>query len=167
VTVSEAPQTKTPLESLLSDTRSFYERVKAGAKAGQPVTQGAFSNFVLNTMLPVLEALRSEYNEGFTAMGELVEGGAGGDDDDDEMDAAEELTVMGQDLIGKLVVFNTVLLQDRGWLTEQGTLAPEAPATIAESFNQLLADLSAYQAAVVEAVEGDDDDEDEDDEVTA
>lgn len=176
--MSDTPETPpaaaasaTALTKLLDDTEAFFRRITTSTRAAQPVTNGTLANFILNTYLPTMKAIRAEYNEGFEAVGEELENIGGGDDDDTALEDAHALVVAGRTLVGELAFFANLLLGELKWLDPAtGQLSAAAPASIREAFDAIFAKITAFEAAAkdvtVEETDGDDDEDDEDGDFT-
>lgn len=140
----------TPLEDLISQTRAFYARVKDGAQASASLTNATLANFVLNTLLPLVEALRKEYNEGFDVVQSVLS-----EEDDDEDGNDDELLVVAKNLVGKLAVFGTVVLKHTNLLDENGNLLDSVPAEIRTMYDQLIQEIATFEQATQPAGEED------------
>ena len=150
---------KTQLEQNIDALTAQYTRMRTGPSKDKPMTQAGLASFVLGSLLPTLEEIRKEYNEGFEAIGALDLG----DDDDDDEDGDDDLLVVAKNILVKLALFNNMVLQHAGFLDEKtGRLLESAPEALREMYDHLASEIAVFDEATKEVDDADGDGDDGD-----
>ncbi len=157
MTTTEAQPEQTPLEKMITSIERQYKR---SLDSGKALTLGDLSNFVLNTLVPLVREVTTEYNDGFAAVEEQLDADVGGGSD-----AASDVVEKAREAVGQLTLFVATLMKDRGWADEQGNPLPAMPEPIQQAYGTVATSLLAFKDAVdVYEAELDDEEDEEDDE---
>lgn len=151
--VENNPAESTPLESLLQATESFYKRT---IESSRPLTQGALSNFVVNDLVPLVKALKAEYDEGFAAVEEQLDAPPG------DEDVATAVVEKSKEVVGQIALYMTALLRQLAWADEQGQPVAAMPDTMREAYETIQGSLHEWKDLVEDFEEGADEEDDAD-----
>lgn len=148
--------------------KSELDKLLDGVERAAKRKPSEINNFVTISLLPLLRAMRAEYNEGFDATFATIEEvrDAAGDEGDDD---AIDLLKQSAGVIVQLSEFLDGILVATGWVTPTEVsplMPPEQRAKLEELKGVLAAHLSEVREFVeaAESDEADEDDEDGDDE---